>query len=152
MRDMCRLLLAIRFLPILLPVVARAERVNHEGRILGPPPVVTAPMLFNTPAADEILAAMQVMPVDSAWNEDVSALPLLPNSAAMIARIMADLATHRQNLRLFTEMNFALVPDSQPVQPIRFFNGPAESDLDGGTSPVGQYPIPWRTTYPALEP
>jgi len=127
---------------LLLPVLARAERINHEGRILGPQPVVTAPTLFNTPAADDILSAMQIMPVDNAWNENVSALPLLPNSAAMIARIKADLAANRQNLRLFSEMNFVLIPDSQPAQSIRFLNYPAESDLDGGTSPYAQYPIP----------
>ena len=126
----------------LLPTVARAERINHEGRILGPLPVVTSPTLFNTAAADAILAAMQIMPVDSPWNEDVSARPLLPNSAAMITRIKADLASNRQNLRLFSEMNFVLVPDSQPAQPIQFLDYPDESDLDGGTSPTGLYPIP----------
>jgi len=104
--------------------------------------VVASPTLFNTPAADDIVAAMQIMPVDSAWNEDVSALPLLPNSAAMIARIKADLATGRQNLRLFSEMNYVLVPDAQPAQAIEFFKYPAESDLDGGTSPYGLFPIP----------
>lgn len=126
----------------LLPAVVRAERINHEGRILGPPPVVTAPILFNTGAADGVLAAMQIMPVDSPWNEDVSARPLLPNSAAMIARIKADLASNRQNLRLFSEMNFVLVPDSQAALPISFLGYPDESDLDGGVSPTGLYPIP----------
>jgi len=48
---------------LMLTVVALAERINHEGRILGPPPVVTSPTLFNTPAADDIVAAMQIMPV-----------------------------------------------------------------------------------------
>ena len=32
-----------------------AERINHEGRILGPAPVVTTPTLFNTAAADAIV-------------------------------------------------------------------------------------------------
>ncbi len=31
---------------------AHAQRINHEGRILGPAPSVTTPILFNTPAAD----------------------------------------------------------------------------------------------------
>jgi len=31
-----------------------AERINHEGRILGPQPIVTAPMLFNTAGADAV--------------------------------------------------------------------------------------------------
>ena len=65
-------------------------------------------------------------------------------STALIARVKSDLAviSGRQNLRLFTEMNFALVPDSQPTLPVTFFSYPGESDLDGGTSPTGLYPVP----------
>ena len=40
------------------------------------------------------------------------------------------------------EMNFTLVPDNQPLVPINFFNYPDESDLNGGISPYGLYPIP----------
>lgn len=118
------------------------DRINHEGRILGTEPTVTEPILFNTPQADAVVAAMQIMPVTNAWNEDVSRLPLLPNSAAMIAQITSDLASNRRTLRAFYEMNYVLVPDSQPTQSIRFFNYPDESDLDGGISPNGLYPIP----------
>lgn len=127
-----------------LPLAA-AERFNHEGRLLGDLPVVSTPTLFNTPEADTVLGAMQIMPVDNSWNEDISARPLLANSAAMITQIKADLAAlggGRQNLRLFTEMNYVLVPDSQPTQSIFFFNWPSESDRDGGVSPNGLYPIP----------
>ena len=120
----------------------RAERINHEGRILGPEPVVTTPTLFNTPEADAIVSAMQIMPTDSPWNEDISRRPLLPNSAAMIARIQADLSASRQTLRPFYEMNFVLVPDDQPRVPIEFFNYADESDLDGGSGTTGLYPIP----------
>jgi hypothetical protein len=60
----------------------------------------------------------------------------------MIAQIMSDLSASRRTLIAFDEMNFVLVPDSQPRQPIDFFNYPDESDLDGGTSPYGLYPIP----------
>jgi len=112
-----------------------AERINQEGRILGAAPVVTNSVLFNTPDADGIVSAMQIFPVTSAWNEDVSNLPLLPNSDAMIAQITADLASSRRSLRLFQEMNFVLVPDSQPPVPIDFVDYPDESD----PSP---YPIP----------
>ena len=119
-----------------------AERINHEGRILGPAPVVTTPTLFNTPAADAIVAAMQIMPRDSAWNEDVSQRPLLANSSAMIAQITSDLSASRRTLRPFYEMNYVLVPDNQPRVTIPFFNYPDESDLDGGAFPNGSYPIP----------
>ena len=57
--------------------LSAAERINHEGRILGPVPTVAGPTLFNTAQADAVVAAMQIMPTDSPWNEDVSGLPLL---------------------------------------------------------------------------
>ena len=129
-------------LVISLASTAHAERINHEGRILGPAPVVITPTLFNTAAADAIVAAMQIMPRDSAWNEDVSQRPLLANSSAMITQITSDLSASRRTLRPFYEMNYVLVPDNQPRVTIPFFNYPDESDLDGGAFPNGSYPIP----------
>ncbi len=115
--------------------VLGAERVNQEGRDLGVLPAVTEPLLFNTPAGDTVLSAMQIMPKDSPWNEDISARPVLLNSDAMITQIMTDLRSDRRTLRLSHEMNFVLVPDNQPAIPISFFNYPDESD----PSP---YPVP----------
>ena len=63
-----------------------AERINHEGRILGPLPTVTNSILFNTTNADIVVAAMQIFPVTDPWNEDISRRPLLANSSAMIAQ------------------------------------------------------------------
>jgi hypothetical protein len=136
-------MIATRFLLVLLFLtsLARAERINQEGRILGPAPVVTAPLLFNTPAADAIVAAMQIMPRDNPWNEDISRRPILANSDAMIAQIKTDLGT-RQTLQPFYEMNYVLVPDTQPRVTIAFLDYPDESDLDGGAFPNGSYPIP----------
>ena len=125
-----------------LALAAHAERINQEGRILGPAPFVTTPTLFNTPAGDAIVSAMQIMPRDSAWNEDISQRPLLSNSREMIAQITSDLSASRRTLRPFYEMNYVLVPDNQPRITIPFFNYPDESDLDGGTFPNGSYPIP----------
>ena len=124
-----------------LASIAQAERINHEGRILGPAPVVTTPTLFNTPQADAIISAMQIMPRDNPWNEDISHRPLLPNSDAMITQIKSDLGS-RQTLQPFYEMNYVLVPDNQPRVTIPFLDYPDESDLDGGTFPNGSYPIP----------
>lgn len=67
---------------------------------------------------------------------------MLTNSDAMMAQISADLAASRRTLRAFKEMNFVLVPDTQPTSPIYFFDYADESDLDGGTFPNGLYPIP----------
>ena len=113
-----------------------AERINQDGRILGPPPTLTQPVLFNTPEADAILSAMQIFPVTHPWNEDISRRPVLANSDAMIAQITSDLSSSRRTLRLFYEMNFVLVPDNQAVVPVEFVDYPEESD----PSP---YPLPW---------
>lgn len=118
--------------------VRAAERINHAGRILGPQPVVTNALLFNTPEADTIMAALQIFPRDHAWNEDISRRPLLTNSDAMIAQIFSELfavGTNSPKLRAFQEMNFVLVPDDQPLVPIRLVTYPDESD-------PGPYPIP----------
>lgn len=134
-----------RGLTILILLVAfavPAERINHEGRILGPLPVVTNAILFNTTNADAVLSAMQIFPASNPWNEDISQRPVLANSDAMMAQISSDLLASRRTLRAFKEMNFVLVPDAQPTVPIRFVDYPGESDLDGGSSPYGHYPIP----------
>jgi hypothetical protein len=85
---------------------------------------------------------MQIFPTTNPWNEDISQRPILANSDAMMAQISADLLASRRTLRAFKEMNFVLVPDSQPALPINFLDYPDESDLDGGTFPAGLYPIP----------
>ena len=119
-----------------------AERINQEGRILGPLPVVTNAIVFNTTNADAVVSALQVFPVTNPWNECISNRPVLANSDAMIAQIMANLSASHRTLVTEFEMNYVLVPDSQPLMPIDFFNYPDESDLNGGTSPYGLYPIP----------
>src|SRR5438128_1596491 len=116
---------------------AFGERINQEGRILGPLPVITNSILFNTTNADAVVSAMQIFPVTNPWNEDISRQPVLTNSDAMIAQIMSDLLASRRSLIAFQEMNFVLVPDGQPRQPIEFIYYPEESDLDGGTSTNG---------------
>ena len=121
---------------------AQAERINHEGRILAPRPVVTTPTLFNTPQADAVVSAMQIFPVTNPWNEDISRRPVLANSASMIAQIKSDLSSSRQTLRPFYEMNYVLVPDNQARVTVPFVDYPDESDLDGGAYPNGRYPVP----------
>ena len=50
-----------------------------------PMPKITAPVMFDTPEADAILAALQVFPPDNPWNQDVSRLPVHPDSAMIVA-------------------------------------------------------------------
>jgi len=130
-----------------------AERINQEGRILGATTAVTTPTLFDTAAADAIVSAMQIFPTTSAWNEDISNLPLITTpatSAAIIADIRNDLASNatRQRLVVFQEMNYVLVPDNQAIVDINFFNYPDQSDdlipASPGNNPstIGGWPIP----------
>src|SRR5438132_3420143 len=129
-------------LSFVVTAAAQSDRINQEGRILGPAPVVTTPTLFNTPQADAIVSAMQIFPVTNPWNEDISRRPLLSNSATIISQLKTDLSSTRQTLRPFYEMNYVLVPDNQARVTIPFVDYPDESDLDGGTFPNGSYPIP----------
>ena len=65
----------ILLLIVCCPLLALGQRINHEGRNLGPVPMVKTPLLFNTPEADAVVAAMQIMPRDNPWNEDISKRP-----------------------------------------------------------------------------
>lgn len=121
---------------------AVAERINQEGRILRPLPVVTNAILFDTNNADAVVSALQIFPVTNPWNECISNRPVLSNSTAMIAQIISDLGTSRAVLTPEFEMNYVLVPDRQPLVPIQFVTYPDDSDLNGGTYPYGLYPIP----------
>ena len=124
------------------PFAAASGRINQEGRILGPLPVVTNAVLFDTNGADAVVSAMQIFPVTNPWNECISNRPVLSNSTAMIAQIVMDLHTNRAVLTPEFEMNYVLVPDNQPLVPIQFVTYPDDSDLNGGTYPYGLYPIP----------
>jgi hypothetical protein len=59
-----------------------------------------------------------------------------------MAQINSDVGPSHRVLKLFPEMNFVLVPDSQPLAPFKFVTYPGDSDLNGGTYPTGLYPIP----------
>ena len=52
-------------------------------------PKITKPVMFDTPEADAILAALQVFPPDNPWNQDISGLPVHKDSAKMVASIGA---------------------------------------------------------------
>jgi hypothetical protein len=93
-------------------------------------PEINRPVMFNTPEADRILAALQVFPPDNPWNEDISTRPVHPQSRAMIAGIGAD-----KKLAYNLDMSFILVPPDQKPVPVKLVSYPDESD-------PGPYPIP----------
>ncbi|HTL51743.1 MAG TPA: hypothetical protein VL860_04115 [Planctomycetota bacterium] len=109
------------------------QGTNHEGRQLGALPKFTQATLFNTPEADQIMAAMQVFPKNNPWNEDISKLPVLPESDKIVAHIGGDKHIHFNH-----DMNFVIVPPTQARIEVGRMQYKDESD-------AGPYPIPENT-------
>jgi hypothetical protein len=93
-------------------------------------PEIARPVLFNTPEADKILAALQVFPADNPWNQDVSSLAVHPDSQRIVASIGAD-----RRLQYNLDMSFILVPPDQKRVSVKLVTYSNESD-------EGPYPIP----------
>ena len=53
-------------------------------------PEISAPVLFDTPEADRILSALQILPPDNPWHEDITNRPVHAMSAAIVRSIGAD--------------------------------------------------------------
>jgi len=99
-------------------------------RVRPPMPKITVPVMFDTPEAGAVLAALQVFPPDNWWNRDISGLPVHPDSAKMIASIGPE-----KPIEYNLDMGFILVPPDQrrvEVAPIEYAN---ESD-------PGPFPLP----------
>ncbi len=112
-----------------IPVVMGIASLSTAGE-RPPMPEIAKPVMFNTPEADRILAALQVFPPDNPWNEDISRLPVLKNSFAMIESIGSS-----KPLAYNLDMSFILVPPGQPRVNVPIRSYPDESD-------PGPYPIP----------
>ncbi|MFW6164199.1 MAG: hypothetical protein ACODAJ_15635 [Planctomycetota bacterium] len=93
-------------------------------------PEIDEPVLFHTPEADAILAALEVFPPDNPWNLVVEDWPLHPNSERMIASIGPD-----KPFRCNFDMGFILVPPDQKRVDVQIVGYPDESD-------PGPYPVP----------
>lgn len=112
-----------------IPVVMGIASLSTAGE-RPPMPEITKPVMFNTPEADRILAALQVFPPDNPWNEDISQLPVLKNSQAIIESIGP-----AKPIAYNLDMSFILVPPGQPRVNVPIRSYPDESD-------PGPYPIP----------
>ena len=86
--------------------------------------------MFDTPEADRILSALQILPPDNPWHEDITGRPIHERSADIVRSIGAD-APLGYNL----DMNFVIVPANQPMVNVRITEYPDESD-------PGPFPIP----------
>ena len=92
-------------------------------------PRFSKPVLFNTPEADAILAALQVFPKNNPWNEDISKRAVHPDSDKLVASVGKD-----KFVRTNFDMGFVLVPPNQPKVDVKL-RSPGESDK-------GPYPVP----------
>ncbi len=117
---------------LVLVIVLAAAAVCVQPRAAQRPPMPSfaAPVMFDTPEADRILAALQVFPAGNAWNQDISALPVHRDSAQMIAGIGAD-----KRLDYNLDMCFIIVPPNQKRVPVELLDYPNESD-------PGPFPVP----------
>jgi hypothetical protein len=113
-----------------LAVAALAAALGVAARERPPLPKITRPVVFDTPEADRIVSAMQVFPPDNPWNQDISELPVHPDSARMIASIGAS-----RPLGYNLDMGFVIVPADQKKIPVKITEYPAESD-------PGPFPLP----------
>jgi hypothetical protein len=95
-------------------------------------PRIDKPILFDTPAADAIVSALEVFPPDNPWNLVVEDWPVHPNSKNIIASIGAS-----KKLRYNTDMGYVLVPPDQKKVDVKLGSA-AESDK-------GPYPVPDNT-------
>lgn len=104
---------------------ARLERIRAAKM-----PAFTQPVMFNTPEADAILAALEVFPPDNPWNQLVTDWPLAPNSRAIVASVGTD-----KPLRYNPDMGFVLVPPGQKRLEVKMTEYAGESDK-------GPFPVP----------
>lgn len=115
-----------RFLSVLAALLVVAISSADERKL----PPITKPVMFNTPEADKILAAMKVYPPDNPWHEDISKRPVRKNSKNIIALIGAD-----KRLAYNLDMGFIIVPPDQKKIDVKIKTYPDESDK-------GPYPLP----------
>jgi hypothetical protein len=102
--------------------------IGREAPDMSP---MTRPVMFNTPEADLILAALPVFLPDNPWHEDISTRPVLANSKQLVASVGED-----KRLAYNMDMAFILVPPDQKPVPVKIVNGyPDESD-------PGPFPVP----------
>ena len=113
-----------------------------EGEQRAKMPAMTRPVPFNTPEADEILAALQVFPLDNAWNQVVSEWPLHANSSNIVASVGVE-----KPFRYDSDMGFILVPPDQARVEVKLVGYPGESDAGPYTVPEGVTIEGWPADY-----
>src|SRR5205823_5724498 len=100
-----------------------------------PSPTVTP---AGTTGGGAFISGQQVFPPDNPWNQDISAAPVDPNSAALIASIGLTTGLHPDFGTVWdgapNGIPFLVVSGAQPYVPVSFYYAD-ESD-------PGPYPVP----------
>jgi len=107
-----------------------ADRTPGPAQRSGKVAAIKSPILFNTPEADAIVAALQVYPPDNPWNQSVDRWPVHSNSRNIIASIGIS-----KPLRCNYDMAYILVPPVQKKTDVRIIDYSQESDR-------GPFPLP----------
>jgi hypothetical protein len=86
------------------------------------------------------IGGCQVFPADNAWNRDVSADPVHPNSVALLSEMVPGNAIHLDlgTSEEYYGIPFAVVPADQPLVPITYGTGGADysDESDPGPMPI----------------
>ena len=112
---------------------AHAQKSNNRLPLRTPSrkadiPMITKPVMFNTPEADRIVSGLQIFPANNPWNEDISSRPVHPHSKAIIATMEP-----RRSLGYNFDMGYIIVPAGQKKVPVGV--------QYAGESDPGPYPI-----------
>jgi hypothetical protein len=105
---------------------APATSEREQARI----PAFSKPLLFDTPEADAVLSATQILPPEHPFNQEVAALPIHANSARIIASIGPETILWPEQ-----DMNYVVVPPDQKKASFKLAAPNGECDS-------GPFPIP----------
>jgi hypothetical protein len=112
-------------------------------------PAIRQPVIFDTPEADAICAALEVFPPDNPWNLVVEDWPLHPNSRNIVASMGAD-----RPLRYDPDMSYIFVPPDQKRVNVDINPYGAESDKGPfpvpDNCPIELWPV-WFQRHPAFK-
>jgi hypothetical protein len=124
---------------------ARSDPARLERLRAAKMPAIDRPVLFNTPEADAVCAALEVFPPNNPWNLLVDDWPVHPNSRRIIASNGAGTP-----LNYNRDMGFVLVPPGQKQIDVEITRFADESD--GGPFPLpDNVPVEgWPLEYPGL--
>lgn len=130
--------------PTALPIAITVGTPTAPSALPPPPPPAAPPPPSPAPAppltgAAASISGCRVFPADNAWNQDISAMPVDPNSATYIASINASGGNGFLHADFGSDptygIPYVLVPQDQPLVPITYTAYGDESD-------PGPFPIP----------